>query len=242
MQAAVPDRSGRWQALYMHIGRAKKLASEQSFSGVTTGAAGGGGGTGATTTGMGALAVSVAVGRRGVSVFTGLDAPVRGRSAGFAGLSAAADAGAIGALVSMTVSIGSLMAAAGTIGVLSNMTSSGCTTAIGATALGFADHLRQPQVAATTVNRAKTPINIQTTAGRSCLPPPRLAERGDGFLLRAVEWFSTAAVCPKGSRKRRLRSEGFSSRAAGVLSGPHWAVAEGDSSESSSGSTNWVGA
>ena len=226
----------------MHIGRAKKPASAQSLSGVTTGAAGGGAGAGATTAETGALTASVIAGRRGVSTFTALATVLRVRSAGFAGLSVAADAGGVGVLLSIMVSMGSLLAVSGAAGVLSSMTSSGCTTAMGAIGLALADHERQPEAAAMAVNNANEATNIQTTAGLSCLPPPRFPELDDDFLRRGVEWLSTAAVCPMGSRDRVLRSAGFSSRAAGVLSGPQWAIAEGDSSESSSGSKNWVGA
>ena len=125
MQVAVPDKSGLWQALNMHMGRAKKLASAQSLSGVTAGAAGGGG-AGATTAAVGALAVSATLGGRVVgSGFAGLDAALRGRSAGFGGLAASADAGAAGALLSIIVSTGSLLAASGTAGALSSTSSSG---------------------------------------------------------------------------------------------------------------------
>lgn len=238
-QVAVLARSGRWQALNMHMGRARKLASEHIFSGVTTGAAGGGGGADTAVTGVGALAVSVAVGVRGASTFAGFDAPPRGRSAGFGRLSIATDAADSGALASRMVSMGSLAVADG---VLSSMTSSGCTTAIGAMALPAADHVRRPQAAARTVNNANEVINTHRTEGRSCLLPPRLPEPVDVFLCRALEGLSAAAVCPMGSRSRRLRSAGFSSRVGGVLSGPQRAVADGDSSESSSGSINCVGA
>ena len=225
----------------MHIGRAMKLASAQSLSGVTT-AAGGGGGVGAATTAAGALEVSATGGGRGASTFAGLEAALRGRSAGLAGLLAAADAAVAGVSLSMIVSMGSLLAAMGAGGVLSRITSSGWTTTAGTTSLTLVDQLRQPQVAATTVSSTKTPTNIQTTIGFRCRPLPRLLEPRADFLLWAIEWRSGVAGCPSGSRDRRLRSLGFSSRSAGLLSGPHLAVAEGVSSESSSGSKNWVGA
>ena len=99
----------------MHMGRDRKLASEQSWSGVTIGGAGFGSEVGVATTALGVLLVCVAEGMPGASTLAGLEAALRGRSMA---------TGRGGVLLSMMVSMGSLLATSGAGGVVARMISS----------------------------------------------------------------------------------------------------------------------
>ena len=245
----------------MHMGRVRKLVSEQNFSGVAAGGADLGSGTGAATTnGAGAPVDSATAGVRGASNLASLILSLRAPTLAF--LSNVADAGRFGVLLSMMVSMGSFLPdvstataevlaaplAAVATGVVDSMVSSGRACVLmmlGATAWLLADQLCHPQAAATTLNSAKGTINTHSVVGHDGLVLPCFVELRALFLRRATGLLSMGAGTLNGSRDRVLRSTGFSSGNAGVLSGPQLAITVAASSASSASSSvpmNCVGA